>query len=563
LQAHHRRLALILEASGRADPEFLASHFQEANEPAQAEKYYAVAAGQATEALAFDRAAKLYRLALSLQTTSGPGERTLRTRLGDALANGGRGAESAREYLAAAHGSSPTESLELQRRATLQFLISGHVDEGLATLRGVLGAVGMQMPSTPRRAFWSFLLRRLQLRWRGLGYRPCAAAAIAPEVRNRINICWTASMGLSLVDTVQGAYFHTRGLLLALGAGEPYHLARFLAMEAAHVSIGGGHSRKRTARLLEAAETLAQQVDQPYPLATVSLAKGIAAAFEGNWRSALALCDLAEAIFRGSCTGVVWELDTAHRFALWPLMFLGEVAELSRRLPPLVKEAQERDDLYEVTNVTLGPGTFMRLAADEPEGARHDMEQVMARWSHQGFHVQHMNRLHDEAQIDLYLGQGQAAWDRLNEHWPTLAVLHFFRIQQIRIIMRHLRARSALAAAVRANNPGPFLRAAEQDARRLLREKVPWAQALSRLIHAGAALTRSAAEGANLLREAAFHLTEVDMPLHAATANWLLGRLVGGNEGQTLVDQAESWMRGQRIQNPARLTAMLAPGFPE
>jgi hypothetical protein len=57
LAAHHSRLALALEESGRADAEVMAIHFQGASVPERAVEYYISAAERASAALAFDRAA--------------------------------------------------------------------------------------------------------------------------------------------------------------------------------------------------------------------------------------------------------------------------------------------------------------------------------------------------------------------------------------------------------------------------------------------------------------------------------------------------------------------------
>jgi len=78
----HERLASALLASARADPERLAEHFREAGHAEEASHYAAEAADAAADALAFDRAARLFRLALELRPAPGPEAHELRVRLG-------------------------------------------------------------------------------------------------------------------------------------------------------------------------------------------------------------------------------------------------------------------------------------------------------------------------------------------------------------------------------------------------------------------------------------------------------------------------------------------------
>src|SRR5262249_18804510 len=195
---------------------------------------------------------------------------------------------------------------------------------------------------------------------------------------------------------------------------------------------------------------LAQRLAHPHALGMVTLARGIAGYMEGRWQSGREWCARAEEIFRGRCTGVAWELDTAHSFALWSLFFLGEVAEIGRRMPALLQEARERGDLYAATNLGTFVGHLTWLAADDAEGAQRGLHEVMAHWSRQGFHVQHLTGLMGQVQIDLYRGAGTAAWERVTGQWPALAESLFLRVQVVRIFMLHLRARSALAAATQA-----------------------------------------------------------------------------------------------------------------
>ncbi len=562
LESHHRRLAIALEASAAVDPEVLAVHFRGANELAKSSLYYATAADSAVETLAFDRAAMLYRHALELGPT--PGDQALRKKLADALANAGRGSEAARAYLDAASIATDDAALELRRRAAEQFLISGHVDDGLAALQVVLTKVGMKLPGSPWGALLSLQLRGTVLRLRGLDFRRVDVERIPQDDLTRIDICWSVAVGLSLIDIVRGADYQRRGLLLALRAGEPFRIARSLAFESAQVSIAGKSSARWTTRLLEAAENLSSSVNKPYVFGLLWAVKGIQAFLNGSWKKSHELSEKALKIFREQCTGVAWELDSMHNFTLWSLTYMGEVAELSKRRPALLKEAQDRGDHYAITNLsTSHTMAVVRLGADDPEGARVELKAI-DQWTQKGFHIQHHIALLARVLIDLYLGEGLAAWSYVSTKWPAYTDSLLFRVQQIHIDALQLRGRSALAAAMTASDPAPLWRDAEAAARKLERKNAHWATAHARFLRAGVAAGRGDLSSAvALLAAASRGFDGTDMRLYATVTRRRLGQLLGGDEGRVLVEKANSWMTDQTIRNPARMTAMYAPGFPD
>ena len=560
----HRRLARAFEASGRADPEILGVHLQGAGETERAGEQFALAAAQAAETLAFERASALYRLALDLLPADFAGRRALRAALGEALANAGRGAEAARAYLAACEGETVAGALELRRKAAMQFLISGHIDQGLDALRDVLRAVGMTLPRTPRQALMSLLYHRARLWLRGVLFRPRDTSQVSAADLTRIDVCWSAGLGLSNVDWIRGADFQSRGLLLALRAGEPYRVARALTVEAAQSSTAGRSTHKQTARLLDTAEALTRGSDQPYAQGMLTLARGVSSYLESRWADALEACDRAEGVFRDRCTGVAWELDTAHAYALWALSHLGRWGELARRFPVLINEARERGDLYAAMNLSTYILSIVRLAADEPDAARAEIDRMAGRWSREGYHVQHNDRVWASVQIDLYLGDGLAAWARICGHWPTLARSLLLRVQFIRVAMWGLRARCALAAATSAPGPpDPYLRSASRDASRLEREKLPWADAQAQAVRAGlAALRGRRDESIDRLRRTSELFRSCDMSLCAAASDRRLGEALGGADGRALVDRSDALMLSESIRRPDRVADLFAPGFP-
>ena len=557
------RLARELEEVGGADPETLAVHFEGAGELAKAGHYYALSADEASEALAFDRAVKLYRHALELGPADHGAARRIRARLGDALANVGRSVEAAHAYQEAAADANQLELIELQRLAAYQFLVSGHIDEGLSAFGAILDPLGLALPRTPRRALLRLLSSRARLRLRGLRFRERNAAQVPGEQLELIDIFRSVAVGISIVDVIRGADYQTRSLLLALKAGEPLRIALALGWEAVHVACQGRPAWRRTERLVAAARGLADRLGHPHALGMASLSAGAAEFLIGRYSSGLELLNRAEAIFRERCTGVIWELDTARIFCLWSLFYLGRVSELSTRCHDIFQEARDRGDRYMIA--TPGPfvGTVVHLAEDDVEGARRFARQALGQWSHQGFHIQHLNFYYGNNYIDLYAGDAAAAWRRITETDPLLQSSLLLRIQQVHADVLQHTGRCAVAMAAVSADPRPLLRVAEQSAHRLDRQQLPWTRALAQLIKAGvASVRRETGRAEQLLADATHRFESADMGLFAAAARRHLGRLRGGDEGRELVDRADTWMRAQSIVDPARMASCLAPGFP-
>ncbi len=561
----HLRLAQAIEAQGRDDPGPLYEHYRAAGDRARAVTYGIRAGDKATTALAFDQAAEFYQRALELITPDDAEVPSLQARLGDALANAGRGAEAAAVYVAVAEKAKGTAALELRRRAAEQLLRCGHIDQGLRVAEKVLTPLGIRLARSPRHALLRLLWRRGLLRVRGLAFVERPAASLDPLTLERLDACWAMVVGLARVDNIQAQDFQTLHLLLALRAGEPYRVGRALFVEGAFVGVAGGPAEKRSVALVQRAFDLAHRIGHPYVLAGAHFADGYVMFALGRFAKARAQCEAAERIFRERCVGAVWETNTAQIVASHSLWFLGELAELKRRVPLRLREARERGDQHAATDVAAGRTNISWLVSDDATTARQALHNAMHRWSTTGYHSQHYYSLLAEVQIDLYMGNTRSAWDRLVAEWPALVrSLLPLRSQLIRNEALHLRARCALALAAETggHERQRYLAYADRDARRIARSRMPWSDGFADLVSAAVAQGRGDRSApVALLRRAVERLTAADMACYAAVARRRLGELVGGAEGTQLIADTDEWMRGQQVVRPERITAMLAPGF--
>jgi eukaryotic-like serine/threonine-protein kinase len=562
LERNHRALIRALEALESPDHEALVEHLIAVGEKNRAADHAAIAAVKAAEALAFDRAVTLYRIALAPEKLDAEARVERSSGLGDALANGGRGREAASAYLeGAAFARAADRALDLRRRAAEQLLRSGHIDEGTEVLDVVLEAVGMELAPTPKRALASLALRRMQVRLRGLRFTPRAERDVPPTELAKIDVLWSVSIGLAMVETVRGSDFQARHLLLALEAGEPHRIARALAMEAAYSATGGGPSKARTEDLISRSGALAKELCDPHALGLSRYAAGVAAFLSGRFSEARASSSAAEAIFREKCRGVAWELASAGVFHLWSVGILGDLREFVRMVDEGHREAEERGDRYALANYRMGLANLRWLIADDPEGARRQIGEAMNGWSQRGFQIQHYYQLIAENGLDLYSGRGEPAHARALERWADLERSQLLMVQFIRVDALATRARAAIARAKAGGKRAEALLAsAERDARRIAREKMAWSDPIAKKLLGGIAAQRGEREAAaSLYLEATDGFDRAEMALYAAVARHRAGEHAGGTRGQDLRGRAERWLAAQRVQRPLQIISMIAP----
>ena len=561
--AIHRRLASALAQSASGDPEALYEHYLAAGEIARAGEHAARAAQRAAEALAFDRAVTLYRKAIKIGSRQSSEMAAWHAGLGEALANAGRPSEAAQAFLdAASHESSSTQALRYRRSAAEWLLIGGHNEPGLEVTRGLLSEVGLRMPVSRQRLLLSLLMRRLQIRLRGLGYTLRDATGVSEIDLLRMDICWTCAIGLTMTDYIVAAYFQARYMLLALEAGEAQRVARALAFEVGFLAARGRRAANRTERVAADAQAAAEQVGSPRELGIWALTRGSSSCMLGDFESAATLCQRAEKILREQCTGVQWELTTCQIFLLTSLMYLGETAEVVRRVPLLMESARERGNLFEAIELRTRQNMYW-LLGDDPATATTELTNAMAQWSRGGFYRQDYNSLLAHTHIDLYMGRPAVAWARLEHAWPSLRASQLLRVQLFLGESLYLRARTAIAAAQgdRSGNVD-LLRVAERDARRIARQRAAWCAPFAPLLRAGvAALRGDTPAAATLLASSAAGFESAKMRLFAAVARRRLGETLGGDQGSQLIEEADVFMRRQSVRAPERLTNMLVPGF--
>ena len=248
-------------------------------------------------------------------------------------------------------------------------------------------------------------------------------------------------------------------------------------------------------------------------------------------------------------------------FQLFALNLRGQLGEMNARLAVLLKNAQERGDLYTDVAMRTAVGYTRFIVADDPAGGQTDVAEALARWSPRHFNLERMNALMSQVYLDLYAGQGAAAWARLEDAWP--------QNQGLGPVARGAVARN-LRDELRAGGDGGggetnapvHWRAVARCAAELERQELPFCHAFARLTRALLAQHRGDGAGAmEGVQRAEAQMAAADLGLFRQAVRHLRGRMMGGDIGRALMDEAEASLHAEGAMVPARIFETCTPGF--
>jgi serine/threonine protein kinase/tetratricopeptide (TPR) repeat protein len=560
VRQHHADLAQALEATPDADPEALAMHWLAAGDGERAARFAEVAGQQAAAKLAFDQAARLFRVCLE-QTQASPSTpevRHHRARLAEALQFAGRYEEAARAYLAATDGADADQRIEYQRAAADQLLMAGRMDEGAEMLRVVLGAIGMPAPRSPLGAVFWLLVYRLWLAMIGLRFEDREPDAVQRKDRVRLDALLTLAMGFSIVDVIVGACMQTRHLIEALRKGDRLQLQRAASLGAAHMSATGKPETRLERALIEITKNIADRDGRPEVVVFYVGARGIGLWNRGRWKEAQGMLERATSLHLPGFAG----FSTVRLFDTYVHYFLGAFKETQRRMRRLLIDAADRGDLFTSVNARTAVGIWLSLVADDPEHARREMSNALSQWSHKSFSLQHWHEMTWGAEIELYAGDGANAYEHMSQRQRRLEASLLLHAGFVRAMTSYMRGRAAIASiGSRAELRRPRIAEARRLAGRLAREYDAWTTVLALLLRAmaeNAAGNHAAAVAA--LREGIDRAEATDTIVYALPARYRLGELLGGDEGAALIGQAVEGMTAEGVRDPKRWVNCQMPG---
>jgi hypothetical protein len=544
--------ALLCELD--AEPELITRCLLGAGRPALAADHAATGAERALRALAFDRAARLYGLALQHGSFDAPRRRQLLAERAEALGHAGHGESAIEAHLRARSGAGADEALQLTRKAGAWAVFSGHSKRGRALFAEALQPLGIKLPESPAYALAALVWARSRLWLRGLQvFAP--KEDHDPATLRRLEALRHASFTLIGSDQIRGSYFAALHTSLALESGHALELAHALGLELL-VAVSLQTPKKFVDAALELAAELCEQTGDPSALQTFHVGRGAYRLFRtGNFEGALS--DWESALQTESAPAwftLSYDRPTALCFKSHSLFLLGRLSEASRLIRVHFEEALTKGKFSLLPHWMWLSGLVLPAVGDHELAQRRltrAIDALVAANSDRSDSSE-MMLLGAEVSLALYSGEARRGWNATEASRQRLRRSLFagFSVEPTVETMW-----CGLAAEVaRTSAAGP-------DRTAMLREVERCAARTHGALRVQPALACARGDVQAAVRALRAMVERPKSgPLFGHAARRRLGVLLGGQEGARLVNDADAFLTRGGVSDPERYVRMLLPG---
>ncbi|QDG53436.1 hypothetical protein FIV42_22625 [Persicimonas caeni] len=567
---YHARLAHALEVTELADrrPHLMLRHLEGADEEQRAARFAVQAAEQAAEAMAFERAAELYRQALRIGDYAPSKARDLELELARALSNAGLGLEAAEIYLAAVESVPPDQRLVLERRAAEELMTNGDVERGMSLIDSVLEEICVPQTQSTFATICRVIWLRLVLLLVGLRPRRSEPDAQASQMRQRIDILATLGRRLALIDTLRGFEFQSRELRLALRYGTDHQLAAALATEATYQSSSGTtRGIERGEQVLVQARELAAELQDPWLDHYIAMQWGIICFFADRFRVAVDTLEEAVEWFASESPGDQYLVNSGRLFMMFALRHLGEIRKMSEHYEAYARDARHRNDRLVLTTIGTAANTYWLFAGD-PAGATRQLDEADWVPPERSVHLQHWFEFVARAEIAIYEDRALEFWTENRKEIRRLARNPVIWAARATYGEHFWAAGRLHAAAVDGGaDPQEHSRHLRRIVRKLAGEDSKMVQLWSRMLEAAAeAIAGDSKATIAALERTITHAEKIEMKICEMAARGRLAEILAqtGNDPvrqARLRAEVDAWMQAEGVGDPQRLLQLYMPGF--
>jgi hypothetical protein len=461
---YHSALAVTLAKAPYCDPEQIASHLVGAGDSQSAGDQFLVAARRAEQELGFDRAARLYSLALEHRVFDSAELRRIQLEHAATLAHAGRGSEAADAYIAACSENKDEQATELKLLAAEQCLYAGHIARGSDLLNAALRERGLSVPLSTAALIGSIAYHDTRLRLRNHRWAP--RRQTAPRVSARIDALRRAASVILRTNPLRAAEFGLRGALMALRWGDERAAGQALTSVLVAVVVIGGSESVVAAAMRSAEEMAASSSD----LATRSwwfYGRGLAR-LQGPCSDTEGALDdfercielLGEPKHPGASHNRVW----CEWFRALALVRLARFSETSDTLLAHFDDAWNRNDLSLVPVWAGRIAAVTSIACDDVKRAEWLWTKARGAWTSTQVSVQEKSLCEAAVLLHTHANRAREAWECAENWYQRLKQSPFRRSHWFWSDAQFSRGITALALAMRCQS------GAERD--RLLRTAV-------------------------------------------------------------------------------------------